>query len=83
MENREKQNVWKNLVAVRGMGQVITVTGGLLILCVVFAILSPSFYSQRNVGNLLRQIAPILIIGIGQAYVIITCLLYTSDAADE
>lgn len=72
MENREKQNVWKNLVAVRGMGQVITVTGGLLILCVVFAILSPSFYSQRNVGNLLRQIAPILIIGIGQAYVIIT-----------
>ena len=72
MENKQKQNVFKKLMAIRGMGQVITVTGGLIILCIVFSILSPSFYSERNVGNLLRQIAPILIIGIGQSYVLIT-----------
>lgn len=72
MENIRKNNVWKRLVAVRGMGQVLTVSVGLIILCVVFGILSPSFYSARNVGNLLRQIAPILIIGIGQSYVLIT-----------
>ncbi|NLJ32006.1 MAG: ABC transporter permease [Clostridiales bacterium] len=72
MEKREKQNPWKRLMAIRGMGQVITVAIGLLLLCIVFSMLSSSFYSERNVGNLLRQIAPILIIGIGQAYVLIT-----------
>jgi ribose transport system permease protein len=72
MENREKQNAWKKLMAIRGMGQVVTVTAGLIVLCIVFAVLNPSFYSGRNVGNLLRQVAPILIIGIGQSYVLIT-----------
>ncbi len=72
MENREKQSPWKKLLAVRGMGQVLTVGAGLIVLCIVFGFLSPSFYSARNVGNLLRQIAPILIIGIGQSYVLIT-----------
>ena len=72
MENREKQNVWKKVMAIRGMGQVITVTIGLIALWIVFGLLSPSFYSARNVGNLLRQVAPILIIGIGQSYVLIT-----------
>jgi ribose transport system permease protein len=72
MENREKQDAWKRLMAIRGMGQVLTVTVGLFVLCIVFAFLNPSFYSGRNVGNLLRQIAPILLIGIGQSYVLIT-----------
>lgn len=72
IEDRKKQNPLKNLLAIRGMGQVLTVTAGLIVLCIVFSILSPSFYSGRNVGNLLRQIAPILIIGIGQSYVLIT-----------
>lgn len=71
MEN-EKRSAWKKIVSIRGMGQVLTVTAGLVILCIVFAFLSPSFYSSRNVGNLLRQVAPILIIGIGQSYVLIT-----------
>ncbi|HHX62343.1 MAG TPA: ABC transporter permease [Epulopiscium sp.] len=62
----------KKLVATRGMGQVITVTFGLIILCIVFGILNPTFFSSRNVANLLRQIAPIIIIGIGQSYVLIT-----------
>jgi len=62
----------KKLLAVRGMGQVLTVTVGLIILCIVFGILNSTFFSGRNVGNLLRQIAPILLIGIGQSYVLIT-----------
>lgn len=65
-------NMFKRFLSIRGMGQVLTVTVGLLILCIVFGVLSPSFYSGRNIENLLRQIAPILIIGIGQSYVLIT-----------
>lgn len=66
MENK------KNVTANRGMGQVLTVTVGLILLCVVFGILNPTFFSGRNINNLLRQIAPILLIGIGQSYVLIT-----------
>lgn len=72
MENKERQSAWKRLMSIRGVGQVVTVTAGLIVLCIVFSMLSSSFYSERNIGNLLRQIAPILIIGIGQAYVLIT-----------
>jgi ribose transport system permease protein len=72
VENIEKQGIVKRLLKIRGMGQVITVTLGLIILCIVFGILNPTFFSSQNVGNLLRQIAPILIIGIGQSYVLIT-----------
>ena len=67
-----KQSPLKKLFAIRGMGQVVTVTVGLVILCIVFGILNPMFFSGKNVGNLLRQIAPILMIGIGQSYVLIT-----------
>ncbi|WMC94389.1 ABC transporter permease [Kineothrix sp. MB12-C1] len=70
MENR--QNFMKRIIAVRGMGQVLTVTVGLIILCIVFGILNPTFASSKNIGNLLRQIAPIILIGIGQSYVLIT-----------
>ena len=63
----------RKILAIRGMGQVFTVTVGLIILCIVFGMLNPTFFSGRNVGNLLRQIAPILLIGIGQSYVLITC----------
>lgn len=68
----DKQNAFKKIIAIRGMGQVITVTFGLIVLCIVFGIINPTFFSGKNVGNLLRQIAPILIIGIGQSYVLIT-----------
>lgn len=71
MAEKSKERV-KKILAVRGMGQVLTVTVGLIILCAVFGILNPSFFSEKNVGNLLRQIAPILMIGIGQSYVLIT-----------
>ena len=59
-------------MAILGMGQVVTVTVGLIILCIAFGIMNPNFFSGRNIGNLLRQIAPILIVGIGQSYVLIT-----------
>ena len=62
----------KRLLAIRGIGQVLTVTVGLILLCIVFGIMNPIFFSSRNVANLLRQIAPILLIGIGQSYVLIT-----------
>ncbi len=60
------------VLSIRGMAQVLTVTIGLIILCIVFGIMNPVFFSSRNVANLLRQIAPILLIGIGQSYVLIT-----------
>lgn len=71
MENK-KQNWFRKLLAIRGMGQVITVGIGLIVMCVVFGIINPTFSSGKNVANLLRQIAPILLIGIGQSYVLIT-----------
>ncbi|HAX50539.1 ABC transporter permease [Muricomes intestini] len=69
---KKKNGIVKKFLSIRGMGQVVTVTIGLIIMCVIFGILSPSFFSGRNVGNLLRQIAPILLVGIGQSYVMIT-----------
>lgn len=67
-----KDNVFKRIMAVRGMGQVVTVTAGLIALCIVFGILNPMFFTYRNIANLLRQIAPTLLTGIGQSYVLIT-----------
>ena len=68
----KKRNRFQRLFAVRGMGQVITVFFGLIALCAVFYLINPNFLSERNAANLLRQIAPYLIIGIGQGYVLIT-----------
>jgi len=70
--NSKRQSWFKRLFAVRGMGQVVTVGVGLIVMCVVFGIINPTFFSGKNVANLLRQIAPILLIGIGQSYVLIT-----------
>jgi ribose transport system permease protein len=71
MESKRK-NVIQQILSIRGIGQVITVTGGLLVLCIIFGILNPNFYSGKNITNLLRQIAPFIIVGIGQSYVLIT-----------
>ena len=57
---------------VRGMGQVLSVTTALLLMCIVFALLNDMFFTNRNITSLLRQVAPILIIGMGQSYVLIT-----------
>lgn len=71
-EDTRRKNWFGRLFAVRGMGQIITVFFGLIALCFVFYMSNPNFLSQRNIANLLRQIAPYLIIGIGQGYVLIT-----------
>ena len=72
MQASKNRKVLKRIFAIRGMGQVITVTIGLIMLCMVFALLNPNFTSSRNTNNLLRQIAPFLIVGIAQSYVLIT-----------
>lgn len=68
----KQKNIFLRVMAIRGMGQVLTVFIGLIVLIIAFGIVNPTFLSGRNIGNLLRQIAPILIIGIGQSYVMIT-----------
>ncbi len=65
-------NPIKRLFHIRGIGQVATVTIGLIILCAVFSYLNPLFMSERNLQNLSRQIVPILLVGISQSYVLIT-----------
>jgi ribose transport system permease protein len=62
----------KQFMAIRGMGQVVSVTVALAIMTIVFGIINPSFFSGENTTNLLRQVVPIMIIGIGQSYVMIT-----------
>ncbi len=69
--NQKLESPYKRLLAIRGMGQVLTVTVGLILLCIVFGLMNPMFFSSRNISNLLRQIAPILLIGIGQSYVLL------------
>lgn len=68
----KKQNPIKRALGARGVGQVLTVLVGLVILCFVFYLINPNFLGQRNVANLLRQIAPWIIVGIGQGFVLIT-----------
>jgi ribose transport system permease protein len=70
--NAEKRGAANRILAIRGMPQVITVTVGLVMIFIAFSLLSENFVSDRNLRNLLRQIAPILIIGIAQSFVLIT-----------
>ncbi len=67
-----KRSYLKEIMAIRGMGQVISVTAALTVMIVVFGIINPTFFSGENTTNLLRQVVPIMIIGIGQSFVMIT-----------
>lgn len=67
-----KKSAFRRLMSIRGMGQVVSVTGALLMMWIVFTLINPAFISKRNMTSLLRQVAPILIIGIGQSFVLIT-----------
>jgi ribose transport system permease protein len=67
-----KRRHLKEFLAIRGMGQVISVTAALLVMIIAFGIINPSFFSGENTTNLLRQVVPIMIIGIGQSFVMIT-----------
>ena len=42
---KEKQNVFKRIMSIRGMGQVVTVTVGLIMLCIVFGIVNTTIFS--------------------------------------
>lgn len=64
--------LWRQTVSIRGMGQVISVSVALIIMTIVFGIINPLFYSSENMTNLLRQVVPIMIIGMGQSFVLIT-----------
>ncbi len=68
----KKDNFFRRIMQVRGMGQVVSVTTALIVMCAVFSWLNSSFMTPRNISSLLRQVAPILIIGMGQSYVLIT-----------
>lgn len=71
-ENKAKKNAVRRVLSIRGMGQVVSVFGALVLMCTAFAIINPTFLTNRNLMSLFRQIAPILIIGIGQSHVLIT-----------
>lgn len=68
----KQKNALRRFLSIRGMGQVVSVTAALIVMIVVFTLYNPNFMSKRNIMELLRQVAPILIIGIGQSYVLIT-----------
>lgn len=68
----KKANPMKRIMAIRGMGQVVTVAVGLVLICLIFGLINPVFFTSRNISNLLRQIAPTLLVGIGQSLVMIT-----------
>ena len=70
--SEKKAGALSRFVSQKGMGQVITVTVGLVVLCIVFGFINPNFFTSRNITNLLRQIAPTLLIGVGQSYVLFT-----------
>ncbi len=69
----EKNSGWlKRKFSGRGVRSVVTAAVGFFGLFIIFSLMSPTFRSLNNIQNLLRQIAPTLIIGIGQGYVLIT-----------
>lgn len=73
MQNKaNKVNQRKKFRVKRGMRQVLISFVVWMALLIVFAAINPNFFSLTNIGNLLRQIVPILIIGIAQSYVMIT-----------
>ncbi len=72
MLKSEKTSPIRSFLSIRGMGQVISVTVALVIMSIVFGIINKNFFSFENITNLLRQVVPILIIGIGQSFVLIT-----------
>ena len=48
MNQTKKKNPLKRLLSMRGMGQVVTVTIGLIVLLVAFALINPNFWSPTN-----------------------------------
>ncbi len=66
MENLNSQKSATKVL--RGLGSVI----GLVGLCVVLSIITPTFYKGSNILNILRQVSDISILAAGETFVILT-----------
>ena len=53
--------------------------GTLIVLVIFFSIASPNFFTFSNIATVLLSTAVIGILALGTTFVIITCLLYTSE----
>lgn len=71
MEERSP-NIFQRIFKIRGMGQVIIVSGFFVVMIFVFQLMNPNYLGARNLPNVIRQISPFIIAGIGQSYVLIT-----------
>ncbi|MCI8505458.1 MAG: ABC transporter permease [Lachnospiraceae bacterium] len=70
--NTKKQNPWKRLIGIRGMGAALTAFAGFIILYVAFGLIEPTVFSGQNIMNLLRSMSKYLLIGIAQSFILIT-----------
>ena len=68
----ENNGIFQKIIAKKGMGQVFTAFGGVIVLMIIFTCMNQNFASAHNLTSLLRQICPYLLVGIGQAFVCIT-----------
>lgn len=68
----ENNGIFQKIIAKKGMGQVFTAFGGVIVLMIIFTCMNRNFASAHNLTSLLRQICPYLLVGIGQAFVCIT-----------
>ena len=64
--------IFQKITEKKGMGQVFTAFGGVIVLMIIFTCMNRNFASAHNLTSLLRQICPYLLVGIGQAFVCIT-----------
>lgn len=71
MENK-KENALKRFFRIRGMGAALIAFAALIIIYVAFGLLNNKVFSATNVHNLLRSMSKYLLIGVGQAYLLIT-----------
>lgn len=70
--SEKKSNVFKRMMAIKGMGAATTAFVGLIVIYVAFGLINPTVFSGQNVMNLLRSMSKYLLIGIAQSYVMIT-----------
>ncbi|MCI8465120.1 MAG: ABC transporter permease [Lachnospiraceae bacterium] len=70
--NTKKQNPWKRLMGIRGMGAALTAFAGFIILYIAFGLINSAVFSGQNVMNLLRSMSKYLLIGIAQSFILIT-----------
>ena len=68
----KKKGAIGRLLAIKGVGSVLTAFIGLIVIYVAFGIMNPKVFSIMNIQNLLRSMSKYLLIGIGQSFVMIT-----------